>query len=1197
MIKKGSNHWSGILLLLIVISFLFYKIIFSSLPLDEMLYTTEETQNLQVQLHRDLLRYRNNKINQYDTLNNKINILNKNIRSLTNYKSIVTELKLVEITRLNDTIEQQANLLEDFKTHHSILKNSLLYIFNLSGDLYSMYLNSSSKDKLQLKAELITLLLEFKENPTPYNANKIYPLIDQLNIKPDRDTNALINHSLIILERIPEIDNTLEKFNELNIETTIVSIKNKLNESISEQSNKSHIFNILLLLFTGYLIAYIAYIFINLQKRKQEISNSNEKLSNEISLREKTEKALYQLVEIDKNGTNSDEDRILYLLSAICNALNVEYAYISQIQPSGTTAKILGLLDHGILKNNISYELKGTPCEEAIKNGRLVYNRDLSNYFPDCSLSILQKAESLIAISLTNKKNKLLGVLTIASTSPILDTNLSENILSIIKPRAVIELEHQIEINNNKRYELGLSLIDEWIARLVTEGYEKDIFFKNICFAAQEITRSQLATFPILNKETNTYYFHAATGRESRAFENVATSTDNEDFFSSTILQNKSRHISNLNSTISTTSIDFKKTNLNSVLLSPVTLKDKPYGAIAVFRTDQEFDHIDIRLLSQFSQSVQMAIMNMQLVSLIKSERERAEVTLHSIADAVITTNTDGKIEYMNNVAESLTAWTLDEAKNRKIQDIFRIKDIDTGEAIHEIIDTCLLDGISINKSILKLVSKNGNHKDIESSISPILNTSNKIEGIVIVFHDESQRRQLENTVKHQATHDALTDLLNRSAFDTDLSNHLYDVKNNNEKQHILCYLDLDRFKLINDTAGHNAGDQCLIQITALIQSCVRSEDILARLGGDEFGLILKNCTLDSALKITNNIVQSISNMKFNWEGCDYKLGVSIGIHELDESIKNTTEAIRRADLACYTAKDLGKSQVYVYKEKDCEIAQRHEEMLWANQVRNAIDYNRICLYAQPIISLNKEAPNEKHVEILVRLLDQDDQLMSPGEFMPAAERYNLMHLIDKKVIFETFSFISKNLSETKTTSHFSINLSVNTLSDHGLASYIKGLAEQFDIDPRTICFEIAEVAAIKNLKQTQSIIKNLSTIGFKFALDNFGSSFSSFQYLKSISVDYLKIDGGFVSDMVNNNIDRAMVSAINEVGHIMGIETIAEYAENDQIIKLLKDIKTDFAQGYGIAQPLPIEEVFSVDEKSQDKLTSPSLKVINNKP
>jgi len=1192
VIKNENNHWASIVLLVIVISFLFYKTLLSNLPLNEMLYTTEETQNLQVQLHRDLLRYRNNKINQYDTLNNKINALNKNINALADYESIVQELKLSEINHLSKKIDQQADLVEDFKTHHSILKNSLLYIFNISGDLYSMYQESNTKEKLQIKAELITLLLEFKENPTHYNANKVYPLIDKLNIKSDRDTNALINHSLIIIERIPEIDNILTQFNKLNIEEKIVSIKNRLNKSIAKQSNQSQIFNVLLFLFTAYLIAYIIYIFINLQRRKQEISNSHKKLSTEIALREKTEKALYQLVEIDKNGNNSDEDRILYLLKALCNALDVEYAYISQIKSSGLSAKLLGLLDHGVFKSKIEYDINDTPCEEAIKNRRLVYNKDLPKYFPNCSLNLLPQAESLIAVSLTDKKENVLGVLAIASKSPILDTNLAENILSIIKPRAVLELEHQIEISNNKRYELGLSQIDEWIARLITEGYEKDIFFKNICLAAQEITNSQLATFPILNKTTDTYYFHAVTGLESRTFENVAADTSDTDFFSSTISQNKNKHISDLSHDASTTSIDFSKTRLQSALLSPVTLEDKPYGAIAVFRTDLDFDHVDIRLLTQFGQSVQMAIMNMRLLSLIKSERERAEVTLHSIADAVITTNTNGEVEYMNNVAESLTAWTLGDAKNKKIQEIFRIEDIDTGEAIHDIINVCLIDGVPINKSILRLVSKNGNHKDIESSISPILNTSNEIEGIVIVFHDESQRRQLENTVKYQATHDTLTDLLNRSAFDLELSNSLHDIKNDNKKQHILCYLDLDRFKLINDTAGHNAGDQCLIQITELIQSCVRSEDILARLGGDEFGLILKNCTLDSALKITNNIVKSISNMDFNWDACDYKLGISIGIHALDESIKNTTEAIRRADLACYTAKDLGKGQVYVYREQDCEMAQRQEEALWASRVRDAIENDRLRLYAQPIVSLNKKPSDEKYVEILVRLLDQDDQLMLPDAFMPAAERYNLMHLIDKKVIFETFSFITENLSATKNTSHFSINLSINTLRDKGLANYIKDLVEKFDIDPKMICFEIAEIAAIKNLKQTQAIIKDLSAIGFKFALDNFGSSFSSFQYLKNVSIDYLKIDGGFVADMVNNNIDRAMVSAINEVGHIMGIETIAEFAENDQIIKLLKEIKTDYAQGYGIAQPLPIKEIFSIEEKA----TSPSLKVIDNK-
>ncbi len=522
MIKRGTNHRDAIILLIIVIGFLFFKNIFSHRPLNEMLSIVEETQNLQVQLHRDLLRYRNNKIYQYDTLNNKIDALNKNIEKLDSYKPILYELHLSEASLLANSIDKQSNLIEDFKTHHSILQNSLLYIFNISGDLYSMYVESTSKESLQIKAELITLLLEFKENTNNSNANKIYPLIDALNVNPDRKTNALINHSLIILERIPEIDSIIAQFNKLNIENEIIFIKNKLNKSIAEQSHKSQIFNVLLFLFTAYLVVYIIYIFINLQRRKKEITSSNEKLSREISLREKTEKALYQLVEIDKNTSNSDADRILYLLKALCDALNVEYAYISQIKSSSMSAEILGLLDHGLFKSNIEYNITNTPCEEAVKNNRMVYNRDFSNYFPACSSGLLQNVESLIATSLTDKKGKVVGVLAIASTSPIADTSLAENILSIIKPRAVLEIDHQIEITNNKRYELGLAFIDEWIARLITEGYEKDIFFMNICRAAQEITRSQLATFPILNKDADTYYFHASTGLDSQIFENMS---------------------------------------------------------------------------------------------------------------------------------------------------------------------------------------------------------------------------------------------------------------------------------------------------------------------------------------------------------------------------------------------------------------------------------------------------------------------------------------------------------------------------------------------------------------------------------------------------------------------------------------------------------------------------------------------------
>ncbi|MBE9563999.1 MAG: GAF domain-containing protein, partial [Proteobacteria bacterium] len=752
MNKGNVNYWIGITLLFTVISFFFYKSIFSELPLNETLSTIEDIQDLQVQLHRDLLRYRSNQIQQYDTLNITLDQLNKDVSDLSNNNVAKQEIGTDVINSIESAITHQSLLVEDFKTHHSILQNSLFYIFNVSTDLYSIKPKTQSKRQLRTIAELVTLLLEYNEHPKNNIANKIYPLIDILNHKPDADTNALINHSLMIIEKLPEIDETLERFNSLNTEKQIIILKNNVITLRNEQNNNAQIFNILLFLCTIYLIFYILYIFITLRKSQDQLSASNAKLNDEVSLRAKTEKALYQLVDIDKKSNkDNNDDRILNLLNALCTALDVEYAYINRIHTSGSSAEIIGLLDHGMFSNNITYQLEDTPCEEVIKNGRLVHNRDFSNYFPGCTDQLLKQAVSYIGVRLTDKKENVIGMIAIASDKPIEDTNLAENILTIATSRAIIELEYQIEINDSLRYQQGLTLIDDWIARLITEGYEENIYFKNICRAAQEITRTQLAAFPVINESLESYHFLAATGSQSNELENSTMDVEDGGLCSWTILNNKNLLINDVLADTRAQKELSKQFNIQSALITPVPLKDKPYGAIAVFRDNDPFDKVDEQLMTQFSQSVQMAIINMQLVSDMRSERERAEVTLHSIGDAVITTNVNGKIEYMNHVAESLTAWSLSDARNKAVQEVFSIEDMDTGEPIHDIVKSCLYDGISINKSILSLVSKHGSNKDIESSISPILNTSGKAEGVVIVFHDETQRRQLENTIKHQA--------------------------------------------------------------------------------------------------------------------------------------------------------------------------------------------------------------------------------------------------------------------------------------------------------------------------------------------------------------------------------------------------------------------------------------------------------------
>ncbi len=1191
MRKKKLNHWFGFALLLAIISFFFYKSVFSDTSLNNTLSTIEEIQDLQVQLHRDLLRYRSNQIQGYDILNKTLASLNENMQSLS--KTDVTKNKIVGIPveNLQNLIKGESLLVEDFKTHHSILQNSLFYIFNKSTKLYSKRSESRPKNKTRITAELITLLLEYNESPKNNIANKIYPLIDNLNRNPNADTNALINHSLMIIERLPEIDSILTKFNTLDVENQIIIIKNIISNLKTEQGNNTQIFNLLLFISTIYLIFYIAYIFVNLQRNKEELSASNTKLNAEVKLRAKTEKALYQLVDIDKNNNCNDEDRILFLLNAICSALDVEYAYLTKFNNTGSVVEVLGFLDHGTFSSNITYQITGTPCEEVIKQGRLVCNDKFSNYFSGCEQTPLKNAVSYIGVSLVDKKENIIGMIAIGSDSPMADTNLAENILTIATSRAVIELEFQIEINNSKRYQQGLSLIDDWIARLITEGYNKKEFFKNICHAAKEITNAHISAFPVLHENKEQYSFLSASGIKTVDLNDTYHDIEDGGPFAWSILNNKNLLINDFESTPHAQTKLTEKFTSKSALLTPVTLKGESYGAIAVFRSHDDFDNIDEQLMTQFSQSVQMAIINMQLMSDIKSERERAQVTLHSIGDAVITTNINGNIEYMNHIAESLTAWSLEDAKNRPIQEVFRIKDIDTGEPMHEVVMSCIDDGVTINKSVLSLLNKNNNNKDIESSMSPILKTSGETEGVVIVFHDETQRRQLENKIKYQAAHDTLTDLLNRDAFDIELSNHVYGAIHNNQK-HVLCYLDLDRFKLVNDTAGHSAGDQCLIQVTSLIQSCIRSNDIFGRLGGDEFGLLLQNCSHESALKISNNITKTISEMEFNWEGCSYNLGVSIGINPLNKNTVDSAEALRKADMACYTAKDHGRGRVYVYEEQDSELIRREEENYWATRIKTAIEENRLLLYAQNIVSLKNDNQHKRHYEILVRLIDEDDNIVQPNAFIPAAERYNLMVAIDRKIIFETFKFINEHAEQDVHNTHYSINLSGNTLGDMNITNYINDTAEKFDIDKKTICFEITETTAIKNLQQAKNLIKKLKFVGFKFALDDFGSGLSSFQYLKNLPVDYLKIDGSFVADMVNNNIDHAMVSAINEVGHVMGIETIAEYVENDQIIKKLQEMNVDYGQGYGIEQPKPLEETLL----SNDEKNSPALKIVYNK-
>ena len=428
--------------------------------------------------------------------------------------------------------------------------------------------------------------------------------------------------------------------------------------------------------------------------------------------------------------------------------------------------------------------------------------------------------------------------------------------------------------------------------------------------------------------------------------------------------------------------------------------------------------------------------------------------------------------------------------------------------------------------------------------------------------------------LSHQASHDTLTGLLNRHAFETRLQQVIENAARENSS-HTLCYMDLDQFKIVNDTCGHTAGDELLRQLAAELRAQVRGSDILARLGGDEFGLLLEGCSMDMSDIIVGKLLQTVRDFRFNWQEQTFSVGVSIGVVSVHAECGGLMEIMRAADSACYTAKDRGRNRVYVYQPDDHEVALRRGEMQWVSRITKAIDEDRFRLYYQTIQPIIPGAQGA-HYEILLRMLDEDGKIISPASFIPAAERYGLMPAIDRWVIQNTFAKLGALYrGDTKQLLHTcSINLSGTSWANEDLVGFICEMAGQYRVPARVICFELTETAAITHLSKAIAFIRELKSVGFRFSLDDFGSGVSSFGYLKQLPVDYLKIDGGFVRNMIDDKIDLAMVETINNIGHIMGIKTIAEFVENEAILEKLTHMGVDNAQGYAIAKQLPLDDI-----------------------
>lgn len=557
-------------------------------------------------------------------------------------------------------------------------------------------------------------------------------------------------------------------------------------------------------------------------------------------------------------------------------------------------------------------------------------------------------------------------------------------------------------------------------------------------------------------------------------------------------------------------------------------------------------------------------------------EKESAQITLQSIGDGVITTDPDGRVEYLNPVAEELTGWRLEDAQGRFVGEVFRSFHEETCEPLENPLAVAIRRARAI-KSVrpMLLIRRDGNELYIESCASPIRGGSGAICGGVLVFHDVSESRELNRKLSYHASHDILTGLVNRREFEARLERALKSARAR-EASHALCHIDLDQFKIINDNCGHSAGDALLGQVGALLKSKIRWRDTVARLGGDEFGVLLESCSFEEAIRSAEMLREAIRNYKFTWEERTFRLGASVGVVPISPENDDVAALLSAADSACAAAKENGRNRIYSFQENDIDLMRRRRGMQWAARINNALEDGRFEIFRQVIRPL-QQPQTGLHYELLLRMRDESGKIVAPDQFIAAAERYGLTPNIDRWMIEHAFRWLVSEADEREKLAMCSINLSGQSLGDDQFLPFVIEHFHRSGIDASKICFEITETAAIASFSQANRFIHALKELGCRFALDDFGTGLSSFGYLKHFPVDFLKIDGSFVKEILHDPIDREMVRSINEIGHLTGKQTIAEFAENDAIIDMLRTLGVDYAQGYGIDVPQQVMHAVNV--------------------
>jgi diguanylate cyclase (GGDEF)-like protein/PAS domain S-box-containing protein len=545
---------------------------------------------------------------------------------------------------------------------------------------------------------------------------------------------------------------------------------------------------------------------------------------------------------------------------------------------------------------------------------------------------------------------------------------------------------------------------------------------------------------------------------------------------------------------------------------------------------------------------------------------------LDSLAEAIIATDRDGRISYANGAAENLIGVEAGNAIGKMLEDIIGLVDETDRRLLSDPVKQALTTGAPVNLSrrALLLSKTNGSERSIELSASPIRDADKEVTGAVILLHDVTELRGLARQMSYQATHDALTGLVNRREFERRLEEAV-ESGHRGDGQHVLCYIDLDRFKVVNDTSGHLAGDSMLREVAKLLRDAVRDSDTVARLGGDEFGMLLIGCPLEKARQIADDVCRAVADYRFVWKDRIFNIGTSVGLVEVSRESGTLEELLAAADSACYVAKKQGTGRVAVYSARDEALARHTGEIQWLQRLQTALKENRFQLYHQPIVPAFGDDGGGPAMEVLVRLQDEEGHEVPPSDFVRAAERYRLMGLVDRWVVQTTLAALGRGAIPIPATRSVAINISGQTLGDTQFLEFVVECLDSTGVSPAQVCFEITESAVVANMDHARRFVGVLHGMGCKFALDDFGSGVGSFSNLKNLPMDYLKIDGSFMRNLSRDSVNQAMVTAMIKLARTLNFKVIAEQVEDAAALEAARRMGVDYVQGYAIGKPVPM--------------------------